>query len=143
MKALTFATFVWLALAMSGFGRIGDDEKQIEAIYGKPAKVLEETGSMRRVGYTAGAFAVVVDFLNGISRREGFTKPDTSQLNDEEIKQILNVSAAQDITWKEMPGKQGDRAWQRSDNKAEAFLPARGTFFVVQDVTFVQPTEAK
>jgi len=128
---------------MSGFGRIGDDEKQIEAIYGKPAKVLEETGSMRRVGYTAGAFAVVVDFLNGISRREGFTKPDTSQLNDEEIKQILNVSAAQDITWKEMPGKQGDRAWQRSDNKAEAFLPARGTFFVVQDVTFVQPTEAK
>ena len=132
---------MFLGLAATAFARIGEDEKQIEARYGKAGKVLEETSSTRKVGYMAGAFAVVVDFQNGISRREGFAKPDTSRLSDEEIKQILNVSAVENTTWTEGPGKQGDRAWQRSDGKAQAFLPARGTFLVIQDVTFVQPTE--
>ena len=133
-----FAITVWFGLAAAAFARIGDDEKQIEAIYGKPAKVLDEKGGIRKVGYTAGSFAVVVDFVSGISRREGFAKPDTSALSDEEIKQVLNVSAADNTTWKESPGKAGDRTWQRSDNKAEAFLPARGTFLVVQDPTYAQ-----
>jgi len=143
MKPLVLSVFVSMSLAASAFARIGDDDKQIEALYGKPAKVLEETDGARKVGYTAGGVAVVVDFVNGISRREGFAKPDTSRLNDEEIKQILNVSAADNTTWKEVPGKEGDRVWERSDNKARAFLPARGTFFVVQDPSFVQPSDAK
>ncbi|HME89690.1 MAG TPA: hypothetical protein VKE30_10820 [Chthoniobacterales bacterium] len=139
MKTFSFVVVVWAACAPAALARIGDDEKQIEAIYGKAAKVLEEKGSVRKVGYTAGAFAVVVDFVNGISRREGFAKPDTSLLKDEEIQQILNVGAAENTTWKEEPGKAGDRTWKRSDNKAEAFLPARGTYLVVKDVTYVQP----
>jgi len=126
-------------MVAAAFARIGDDEKQIEALYGKVAKVLEEKDSARKVGYTAGAFAVAVDFVNGFSRREGFAKPDTSMLTAEEIQQILNVSAADNTTWKEEPGKAGDRTWRRSDNKAIAFLPARGTFLVVQDVTYVPP----
>ena len=139
MKTFVSLITIWIALAATAIARIGDDEKEIEAIYGKPAKVLNEKGSMRQVGYTAGAFAVVVDFVNGISRREGFAKPDTSSLGDEEIKQILNVSAADNTTWKETPAHGGDRAWQRSDSKAQAFLPARGTFLVVQDVAYVAP----
>jgi len=132
---------LWTALAAASFGKIGDDEKQIEAVYGKAAKVLEEKEGTRKVGYTAGAFAVVVDFMSGISRREGFAKPDTAMLTDEDIKQILNVSAAQNTTWKEVTGKQGDRVWKRSDNKATAILPGRGTFLMVQDVNFTQPQE--
>jgi hypothetical protein len=139
MKALMLSSLVWVVLAATSLGRIGDDEKEIEALYGKAAKVLGEKGSVRQVGYTAGAIAVVVDYVNGISRREGFAKPDTSALTPDEIQQILGVSAADKTTWKEEPGKGGDKTWKRSDDKAIAILPARGTFLVVQDVAYVQP----
>jgi len=139
MKTFSFVIAISVAIAASAFARIGDDEKQIEALFGKAAKVLGEKGSVRQVGYTAGAIAVVVDFVNGISRREGFAKPDTSALTPDEIQQILAVSAASNTTWKEEPGKEGDKTWKRSDDKAIAILPARGTFLVVQDVAYVQP----
>jgi len=141
MKALTFTSLLWIILGTTGFGRIGEDEKQIEARYGKAAKEIGEKAGVRQVGYASGAFAVVVDFVDGISRREGFAKPDTSMLTSEEIQQILNVSAADNTTWKEAPGKQGDRIWNRSDNKAIAILPGRGTFLMVKDVNFTQPKE--
>ena len=139
MKATVLTLLLSIISARAGFAHIGDDEKQIEAIYGKPAKVLEEKGSVRKVGYAVGSVAVVVDFVNGISRREGFAKPDTSTLKDDEIQQILNVSAVENTTWKEEPGKAGDRTWKRSDNKAIAIFPARGTFLYVQDPSYAQP----
>jgi post-segregation antitoxin (ccd killing protein) len=54
---------------------------------------------------------------------------------------MLNVSAAENTTWKEEPGKQGDRTWKRSDNKAIAIFPARQTFLYVQDPSYAQPEE--
>ena len=139
MKTISFGTTIWLALAAAAFARIGDDEKQIEAVYGQPAKVLEEKGNVRKVGYAVGAVAVVVDFVNGISKREAFTKQDLSPLKDDEIQQMLSVSAVENTTWKEEPGKQGDRTWKRSDNKAIAIFPARGVFVFVQDPAYVAP----
>ena len=141
MKAFSFGITISMAVATTAFGRIGDDEKQIEAIYGKPAKVLEEKENVRKVGYAVGAVAVIVDFVNGISRREAFAKADTSAIKDDEIQQMLNVSAAENTTWKEEPGKQGDRTWKRSDNKAVAIFPARQTFLYVQDPGYAQPEE--
>jgi hypothetical protein len=138
MKASSISILVLACLGATALGGIGDDEKQVEALYGKAAKVLGEKDALRQVGYTAGAFAVVVDFLNGVSRREGFAKPDTSALTQEEIQQILNISSAEKTTWKEQPGKQGDKIWRRSDDKAIAVLPARGTFLVVQDPAYLQ-----
>ncbi|HVI82283.1 MAG TPA: hypothetical protein VM717_06025 [Chthoniobacterales bacterium] len=139
MKVLAFTIALSVACAATGLARVGDDEKQIESLYGKAAKVLDEKGNFRQAGYTAGAFAVVVDFVNGISRREGFAKPDTSPLTPEDIQQILSVSAANGTTWKETVGQAGDKKWDRSDNKAVAIFPARGTYLVVQDVAYVQP----
>ena len=136
MKAFTLSCGLIIAFVATGFGKIGEDEKQIESVYGKPAKVLEEKGDVRKVGYTVGSMAVVIDFVKGISRREGFAKADTSMLNDNEIQQILNVSAAPDQTWKEDAAGQGDKKWKRSDGKAEAFFPARQTYLVVQDVSY-------
>ena len=139
MKALTLAIAFSLGFSASGLARIGDDEKQIESIYGKAAKVLAENGNNRQVAYAAGAFAVVVDFVNGISRREGFAKPDASALKPEEIQQILSASAANGTTWKETAGSAGDKKWDRSDKKAVAVFPARGTYLVIQEVAYVQP----
>jgi len=141
MKALTFASFLLLAFATTGFGRIGEDEKQIEARYGPPGKDLGNHGIVHEVGYVAGGFMVLVDFVNGISQREGFANPDTSPLSAEAIVAILKVSAAEGTKWQETTAPSGDRSWSRTDNRAVAVFPAQGKFLFVQDVNFVQPKE--
>jgi hypothetical protein len=139
MKALMFAWVAWLALAANGFAGIGEDEKQIEVRYGKAGKDLGTHGEVHEVGYASGGFLILVDYVNGISQREGFTKPDTSPLTDQNVKDILAMSAAEGTTWQEGPAQGGDKSWKRSDKKAVAILPAVGKFLSVQDVNFVQP----
>lgn len=139
MKALFLAGVVSLTLAANSFARIGEDENQIKARYGEPKKDLGTHGEVHEVGYMSGGFLILVDFVNGISQREGFTKPDTSSLTDQDIKDILAMSAAEGTTWQEVPGHGGDKSWKRSDNKVLAIFPAIGKFLSVQDVSFVQP----
>jgi hypothetical protein len=141
MKALTLTSLVWIILAATGFGRIGDDEKQIEALYGKPGKDLGTHGEVHEVGYISGGFMILVDFVNGISQREGFANPDTSTLTADAIKQILAVSAAEGTKWEEAPAAGEDRSWRRSDGKAIAIFPLQGKFLFVQDPNFVQPKQ--
>jgi hypothetical protein len=139
MKALTFTVLVWISLAATSFGLIGDDEKQIEARYGKAGKDMGTHGEIHEIGYTAGAMMILVDYVKGISQREAFATADASPLSAEAIKQILSVSAPEGTTWQEGPAKEGDRMWTRSDGKAVAMLPALGKFLFVQDPSFVQP----
>jgi len=128
-----------MTVAANAFARIGEDEQQIKARYGEPGKDLGTHGEIHEVGYVSGGFLILVDFVNGISQREGFTKPDTSPLTDQNIKDILAMNAAEGTTWQEAPGKAGDKSWYRSDKKATAVLPAIGKFLSVQDANFVQP----
>jgi hypothetical protein len=139
MKALKLTSFVWITLAATSFGLIGEDEKQIEARYGKTGKDMGTHGEIHEIGYTAGAMMILVDYVNGISQREAFASADTSPLSAEAIKQILSVSAPEGTTWQEGPAKEGDRIWNRSDGKAVAMLPVVGKFLFVQDPSFVQP----
>src|SRR6266513_2725830 len=136
MKALTFTVLVWITFAATGFSRIGEDEKQIEARYGKPGKDLGNHGEVHEVGYVSGGFMILVDFVNRISQREGFAKLDTSALTDVAALQILALSAAEGTNWEPTPGSGGDRSWRRSDNKAIAIFPAQGKVLFVQDVNF-------
>ena len=139
MKALTVTSLLWIFFAATGFGRIGEDEKQIEARYGKPGKDLGTHGDVHEVGYMSGGFMILVDFVKGISQREGFANPDTSPLTPEAIQQILAMSVAEGTKWQERTAPIGDRSWSRTDNKAVAIFPAQGKFLFVQDVNFVQP----
>ena len=139
MRTLFVATLESLALCTTAFARIGEDRKQIEARYGAAGKDLGSHDEVHEVGYVANGFAIIVDYVNGISQREGFTKPDTSLLTDENIKAILAMSAVQGTTWQEAAASGGDRQWDRSDKKVKAILPAEGKFLFVQDVNFVQP----
>jgi hypothetical protein len=141
MKALTFTSLVWITLAATGFGRVGEDEKQIEARYGKAGKDLGTHGEVHEVGYMAGGFMILVDYVNGISQREGFANPDTSALSADAIKQILAMSVAEGTNWQDASDKDGDKMWTRSDKKVVAIFPAQGKFLFVQDVSFVQPKE--
>src|SRR5881398_3832958 len=139
MKALTFTSLVWITLAATGFARIGDDEKQIEATYGKPGKDLGTHGNVHELGYMSDGYMILVDFVNGISQREGFANPDTSPLSPESVEQILRMSAPEGTSWHSIPSTSDDRSWQRSDDKAVAFFPAVRKFLYVQDVNFAQP----
>ena len=128
-----------MAAAGMGFARIGDDPKQIEERYGQAGKDLGEHGNVHELGYVWTDFLVVVSYVNGVSQREGFTKPDTSPLSDQNIKDILAASVADGTTWQEGQAPNGDKMWSRSDKKAVAIFPAMGKFLFVQDVNFVQP----
>ena len=139
MKALTFTVLVWITLATTGFGRIGEDEKQIEARYGKAGKDLGTHGEVHEIGYMAGGFMILVDYVNGISQREGFANPDTSPLSSTAVEQILSISAVEGTKWEPAVAYGEDKSWRRTDNKAVAIFPALGKFLYIQDVNFVQP----
>ena len=141
MKALMFTTLLWIGLAAPGFGRVGEDEKQIEASYGKPGKDLGTHGDVHELGYISGGFMILVDFVNGISQREGFANPDTSPLSPQSVEEILRMSAPEGTSWKEARASGGDRSWTRSDNRVIAMFPALRKFVFVQDVSFVQPKQ--
>src|SRR5213593_201328 len=139
MKALTFTVLVWITFAATGFSRIGEDEKQIEARYGKPGKDLGTHGDVHELGYISGGFMILVDFVSGISQREGFANPDTSPISPQSVEEILRMSAPEGTSWHSIPSTSDDRSWQRSDDKAVAFFPAVRKFLYVQDVNFAQP----
>src|SRR5260370_36410340 len=141
MKALTFTSLVWITLVATGFARIGDDEKQIEATYGKPGKDLGTHGDVHELGYMSDGYMILVDFVNGISQREGFANPDTSPLSPQSVAEILRMSAPEGTSWKEAPASRDARSWTRSDRKVIAIFPALRKFVFVQNVTFVQPKQ--
>ena len=139
MKTPFLTGIVTVILAATSFGRIGEDQNQIEARYGQPGKDLGAHGDVHELGYVWNQFLVVVSFVNGVSLREGFTKPDTSPLSDQNIKDILAMSAPEGTTWQEGQAQGGDKMWGRSDKKAVAIFPSVGKFLFVQDINFVQP----
>src|ERR1051325_10614526 len=113
MKTVVLAGVLSLAFAAIGFARIGDDVKQIETLYGPPGKDFGEHGEVHEFGFVWNDFLVVVSFVNGVSQREGFTKKDTSPLSDQNIKDILAVSAAEGTTWQDVQAQTGNKTWNR------------------------------
>src|SRR6266852_7681161 len=116
IKAISLTALAAIGTTTTAFGRNGDDEKQIEARYGKPGKDLGTHGEVHEVGYMSGGFMILVDFVNGISQREGFANPDTSPLSPQSVEDILRMSAPEGTSWKQAPASGDDRTWTRSDN---------------------------
>jgi hypothetical protein len=139
MKPLAFTSLFGLILAATGFGAVGDNEKQIEALYGKPGKDLGVHGDVHQIGYMSGGFMILVDYVNGISKREGFANPDTSRLTTQNVEQVLRISAPEGTSWRPAPATGADESWQRSDGKAIAIFPVAGIFLFVQDADYVPP----
>ena len=129
-KLIALALFVSCA---SAFALIGEDANQIEARYGKPIQVAAERGDYRDVGYAFHGFMIMVHFVDGISKTETFARPDKSNLSSDAVKEILALSAGKDQTWRDLPPKNGDRFWSRSDGEALAVFPVQRNFFFVED----------
>src|SRR5260370_2209983 len=103
MKALMFTTLLWIGLAAPGFGRVGEDEKQIEASYGKPGKDLGTHGNVHELGYISGGYMILVDFVNGISQREVFPNPATSPLSSDTAENIFSLIAPDATAFNQPP----------------------------------------
>ena len=131
--------FAFLSLSFSAaHARVGETVKQVEARYGKPQRVLHERGSFRALGYRYRGFMVGVSYVDGVSKSEGFARPNTPRLSDAEVQQLLAWSAAAGTTWKRLPDEGGSPFWMRSDGKVVALLSAHG-FLGVQAKDFRQP----
>lgn len=127
------------ALVIPAHARIGENVKEIEARYGKPQRVLHERGTFREVGYGFSGFMVGVGYIGGVSKREGFARPDLPKLSDGDVQRILAFSADRGLSWKPLSVEHGDRYWTRSDGKVIAMLTSAGNFLTVQDRNFHEP----
>lgn len=139
MRSLHFALIILIGATVTAAADIGENEQQIEARYGKPAKIMSERGNFRVLGYLSGGFMILVDFVNGTSQREGFASPDTSALSKDDVDRILAMTAPSGLKWEELPEKDGARYWNRSDWKAIATVSPDGRYFSVRDPNYVQP----
>jgi hypothetical protein len=139
MKVKIFSSLLCGFLTTTSFARVGENEQQVEARYGKPGKDLGTKGSVHQLGYVSGGFMILVDFVNGVSQREGFANPDSSPLSDDAIIQILRMNSPEGVNWRQRQGPTGDRLWRRSDEKAIALCPPPGLFVFVQDVNYNPP----
>jgi hypothetical protein len=137
--SLVIITFVSL-FAASAHARVGETVKQVEARYGKPQRVLHEHGTFRELGYGYRGFMVGVSYVGGISKSEGFARPDTPRLSDADVQQLLALSLAPGMSWKLASDQKGDRLWIRSDGKVVALLNAQ-KFLQVQEKGFHQPSQ--
>ena len=136
-KLIVVVTFV--VSCGSVWALIGEDGKQIETRYGKPVPMLGARGNYREVGYVCHGFMIFVQFMNGVSKSESFARPDKSAISPDSVEAILALGASQGVTWRDLPPKEGDRFWSRSDGRAKAIFPAQGNFLIVQDPDFVEP----
>ena len=140
MKSSLGIIAVTCLLAASAHARVGETIKQVEVRYGKPQRVLHEHGSFRELGYGYRGFMVGVSYVGGISKSEGFARPDTPRLSDADVQQLLALSLAPGTSWKLASDKNGDRLWVRSDGKVVALLNTQ-KFLQVQEKGFHQPTQ--
>src|SRR6266403_1194781 len=140
MKTLLVIPAFLGLLATPAYARVGETVKQVEARYGKSQRVLHEHGSFRELGYGYRGFMVGVSYVGGISKSEGFARPDVPRLSDTDVQQILALSLAPGTSWKLVSDESGDRVWLRSDGKVLALLNAQ-KFLQVQEKGFHQPTQ--
>jgi hypothetical protein len=138
MKASLVIIISSLVIATSAPARVGETMQQVEVRYGKPQRILHEHGSFRELGYGYHGFMVGVSYVSGISKSEGFARPDLPRLSDGEVQQILALSLAPGTSWKRLPDEGGDPFWIRSDGKVVALLSAH-QFLQVQAKDFHQP----
>ena len=139
MKLLILSGLLCVSLAGATFARVGENETEVEARYGKPGKDMGTQDNVHQVGYMAQGFMILVDFVNGVSQREGFANPDTSPLSNEAIEQILKLNTPEGEKWRQGQAPSGEKAWRRNDEKVVAICPPPGVFLFVQDIHYTPP----
>ena len=133
----SLAVITYLAiLSATAQARVGETVRQVEARYGKPDRVLEEQGSLRKLGYVHRGWLIIVGYVAGVSKSEFFD--GNRRLSDADVQQLLALNLTSGTTWKRLPGLGGDQTWIRSDGKVVALLNEH-RFLRVQEKNFREP----
>ena len=117
---LILAAALVIALSDQTFARLGQTEDQVNALFGKPV----DPGKPDRDGITTnmyknptGEYLAVVQFLNGHSVVEAYSRVDRHKFSKKELSIFLQGNSA-GKEWKKDPRK---LAWERSDHRAMAW----------------------
>ena len=105
-------------LGSSALARLGDTEKQIFTLYGKPIKTptRDEEGVITKI-YRVKNYFILVELEEGKSISEAYGHMDGTPLYNKEISAFLDVNS-DGKTWGEKLGSK--KRWDRSDKGAEA-----------------------
>ena len=132
----SLAVITYLAiLSATAQARVGETVRQVEARYGKPDRVLEEQGSLRKLGYVHRGWLIIVGYVAGVSKSEF---DGNRRLSDADVQQLLALNLTSGTTWKRLPDLGGDQTWIRSDGKVVALLNEH-RFLRVQEKNFREP----
>ena len=129
-RTLLLIIFSAIALSTRIFGALGNTEDQIADLFGKPIKqgAPDKRGITTNM-YEKGNYAILVQFLEGLSLAESYTRIDKLEFSEKEISAFLEGSS-NDRPWNKAADKQ---AWERSDHKARAWyqtLSGRPTLLI-------------
>jgi len=104
--------------ASTALARLGDTEKQISTLYGKPTKTpaQDEAGVITKIYHVKNYF-ILVELEQGKSVAEAYAHHDGTPLYNKEIDAFLDVNS-DGKTWTEKPGP--TKRWDRSDGGAKA-----------------------
>src|SRR4030095_8673217 len=123
--------FLMMTFAAQLFARLGNNEAQIEELYGKPVK----TGSPDKRGvttnrYEKGDYIILIQFLKHLSIAESFTRTDQRDFSDEELDHFLEGRTYSSHAWIKDPNR---LEWVRIDHHARAWcrnISGRPTFLI-------------
>jgi hypothetical protein len=127
--------FLTLALTMMFaaqlFARLGNNEAQVEELYGKPVK----TGAPDKLGvitnrYEKGDYIILIQFLRHLSIAESFTRTDQKDFSEDELNHFLEGRTYTSHAWIKDPDK---LEWVRIDRHARAWcrrISGRPTFLI-------------
>ena len=129
---LILAATIVIVLSGQAFGRLGQTEEQVNALFGKPI----DPGTPDKEGVTTnmyknptGEYHALVQFLKGHSIAEAYSRVDGGKLSEKEMSAFLQGNSA-GKEWIKDPHK---LAWERSDHRAKAWsetLSGRPTLLI-------------
>jgi hypothetical protein len=137
MKRFFFVLLSMPFFLNSAFAKLGDNEKQIDASYGKRTERLQQDDGTVNSLYEKSGIVYSVMFVHGVSVFEMYSHAKGSDLSAKEIAAFLKANAA-GATWTSF-NKGAAREFKRSDRKAKASYSR----FVGRPTLIVMSTERR
>jgi hypothetical protein len=131
-----FVAIALLILMSHAFARIGETEQQIEARYGKSTLTVSTGNEPLQKVYQSSGLNITVTYLDGVSQREIFSKPDKSELSKNEIAILLEANIA-GSKWIEDPTAPlaGVQGWKlESGGRTAAFSRDKTELVITTDL---------
>jgi hypothetical protein len=131
-QILIIAAAIVLLISGDSFARIGQTEEQVTGLFGQstdPGKPDKDGVTTNMYKNPSGEYNALVQFRNGHSVAEAYSRVDGGKLSAKELSIFLQGNSG----GKEWIKNRGKDAWERSDHRANAWyetLSARPTLLI-------------